>query len=325
MNFVKSLLAKPLLKSRTPPPWLWAFIGAFSVWLATIAFTGGQGATQIIIAALSFAAFSTIVGMGQMFVITLGPGNIDLSIPATLTLAGVVSMKLMDSQEATILLGLTAALTSGILVGSLNFGLIKILKIPPIIATMSSSFLILSTAISYGRGIKVKPPTALAEFAIDKIAGIPIIAILVIILAVIMALILHLTIFGKSIRAIGQNPKAANLAGINVDMMRYGTYVLCAVLASFCGFLLAGFSGGASLNMGNEYLLVSIAVVVIGGSSVSGGISNVTGVWGAAIFLFLLVTMLNTFGLSAGVRLILTGVIIVTVIIFSTNKSSIKN
>jgi ribose transport system permease protein len=66
--------------------------------------------------------------------------------------------------------------------------------------------------------------------------------------------------------------------------------------------------------MGEEYLLASIAVVVIGGTSVAGGRANVPGIWGAALFLYLLVTMLNTFGVSAGVRLVLTGLIIIGMI-----------
>ncbi|NNG03958.1 MAG: ABC transporter permease, partial [Inquilinus sp.] len=59
-------------------PWIWAYGAALLVWLATIVFTGGQGAGQMLTAAFSFAAFSVIVGIGQMHVITLGPGNVDL-------------------------------------------------------------------------------------------------------------------------------------------------------------------------------------------------------------------------------------------------------
>jgi ribose transport system permease protein len=66
--------------------------------------------------------------------------------------------------------------------------------------------------------------------------------------------------------------------------------------------------------MGAEYLLGSIAVVVIGGTSVAGGRASVPGIWGAALFMFLLVTMLNTFGASAGIRLVATGLIIIAVI-----------
>jgi ribose transport system permease protein len=72
--------------------------------------------------------------------------------------------------------------------------------------------------------------------------------------------------------------------------------------------------------MGTEYMLMSIAVVVIGGSSIAGGNSNVPGMWGAALFMFLIVSMLNSYGLGAGVRLILTGLIIVTVVSFASKK-----
>ncbi len=80
------------------------------MWLITITYTGGQGAGAILTAALSFATFTIIVGLGQMMVITTGPGNVDLSIPATITLSGVVAMKVMDEQSARLLLGIAAAL-----------------------------------------------------------------------------------------------------------------------------------------------------------------------------------------------------------------------
>ena len=302
-------------------PWIWAYGAALLVWLATIVFTGGQGAGQMLTAAFSFAAFSVIVGIGQMHVITLGPGNVDLSIPATMTLAGAVSMKIMATEDSMIAVGLLVALGCGAAVGMFNYGLIRLLRIPPIIATLSSSFLVQSTAIAYGRGIKIKPPPALADFTTWQIAGGPVLAVCVIVLAGVMAVLLHRSVYGRSVIAIGQNPRAAMLAGLSVGLVRFATYVMCAVFAGLCGFVLSGFSGGASLNMGAEYLLASIAVVVIGGTSVAGGQSNVSGLWGAALFLFLLVTMLNTFGVGAGIRLVLTGVIIVAVITLAGGKS----
>lgn len=301
-------------QSLSTKPWIWAFLGAALVWIATILFTGGTGAGEILSAALAFATFSVIVGIGQMYVITLGPGNVDLSIPATMTFAGVVSMKVMDSQDLLLLPGLLLALACGLLVGLFNYSLIRLLRIPPIIATLSSSFLVQSCAIAYGRGLKIKPPPLLADFTTAKIAGVPVLALCVIALAIVMSVVLHRTVFGRSVLAIGQNARAAELAGVKVDFIRLATYVQSAILAGLCGYLLSGFSGGASLNMGAEYLLASIAVVVIGGTSVAGGFANLPGIWGAALFMFLLVTMLNTFGLSAGIRLLLTGLIIVGVI-----------
>ena len=112
----------------------------------------------------------------------------------------------------------------------------------------------------------------------------------------------------------GQNIRAARLAGIKVEPVRFATYALCGTLGGLDGTLLAGYFRGANVDIGNEDLLASIAVVVIGGTSVSGGKANLPGVGGGPLFLVLLLTMLNTFGVSAGVRLLLTGLIIVALI-----------
>jgi ribose transport system permease protein len=295
-------------------PWIWSYVATLAVWLAMIVFTRGQGAGEVITAALSFATFSVLVGVGQMFVITLGPGNVDLSIPATMTLAGTVGMKLMDNQDPRIAIGFVAALLVGAAVGVVNYGLIRLLRIPPIIATLSSSFVFLSTAIWYNRGLRIKPPPAFASFATADLLGLPVLALLAILLTIAMHVVLNRTVYGRSVIGIGQNPRAARFSGIRVDFTRFATYVLCSTLAGLCGCLFSGFSGGAALNMGEEYLLASIAVVVIGGTSVAGGFANLPGLWGASMFLFLLVAMLNTYGFGAGIRMVLTGFIIVVVI-----------
>jgi ribose transport system permease protein len=234
------------LKDET---WIWSFIASILVWLLTIAYTGGQGAGAILTAALSFATFSIIVGLGQMLVISSGPGNVDLSIPATITLAGVVAMKVMDTETSRILIGIVTALGAALLVGLLNYALIRLLRIPPIIATLSTSFLVLSTAISYGRGIRIKPPAPLAELATARIVGIPIVTIFVLGLSIAIAQVLLRTSYGRSLLATGQNARAARLAGLDVDRTRLLTYVTSAMLAGLAGILLSGFSGGAALNM----------------------------------------------------------------------------
>lgn len=306
MSAIRTLFAKP---------WIWSFIAAAGVWLVTIVFTGGASAAGLTQAALTFAAFSIIVGIGQMFVITLGPGNVDLSIPATMTLAGTVALKIMDTSDALILIGLLVALMVGLVIGIANYALIKLLRIPPIIATLSSSFIIQSVAISYNRGIRIKPPPALADFTTSSSLGVPNMAYLALAVSVLAWIALEKGIYGRRVSAVGQNMRAARMAGVPVDGVRATTYIACAILAALAGFLLSCFSGGAALNMGTEYLLTSIAVVVIGGTAVAGGFANVPGIWGASLFLFLVVSMLNTYGASAGIRLLLTGMIIIGVIV----------
>ena len=89
----------PDMRRLLAQPWLWAWLAAIATWLVTGIVTGGMGAGEVLTAAFTFATFSVIVALGQMFVVTLGPGNVDLSIPATITLAGAVAIKVMDTQD----------------------------------------------------------------------------------------------------------------------------------------------------------------------------------------------------------------------------------
>jgi ribose transport system permease protein len=305
-------------------PWIWSFAATVIVWAVTILFTGGASTIGLTQAALTFAAFSVIVGIGQMFVITLGPGNIDLSVPSTMTLSGTLALKLMDVQDGMIFVGLLLSIVVGVLVGIGNYALIKLLRIPPIIATLSMSFVVQSTAIWANRGLRIKPPDTLAQFTTSSLVGVPNIALVALLLSLVAWVLLEKSIYGRWISAIGQSTFAARMTGIPVDGTRFITYVLCAVLASVAGYLLASFSGGAALNMGAEYLLMSIAVVVIGGTAVAGGNSNIPGIWGASLFMFLVVSMLNTYGFGAGFRLILTGLIIIAVILAAGGRQSTR-
>jgi ribose transport system permease protein len=305
-------------------PWIWSYFGALLVWLAAIAFTHGYGAGGMLTAGLALAVFSVITGVAQMFVITLGPGNVDLSLPANIGLASAVAMKVMDGSDSMIAAGLFAALVSGIGVGIANYLLIWLLRIPPIIATLSASFILQSVGISYGRGLQIKPPPGFAEFTTAQFGGIPLLAIGTAIFTTGIAILLHRTIYGRSVLAIGQNARAAWLAGVAVERIRCATYILSGALGGICGALLAGYFRGSSLEIGDEYLLASIALVVIGGTSVSGGKANVPGLWGAGLFLVLLLTMLNTFGVSAGIRFVVTGLVIIVVIIAAGGQKSAK-
>jgi ribose transport system permease protein len=304
--------------------WIWSYLGALLVWLAAIAFTHGYGAGGMLTAGLALAVFSVITGVAQMFVITLGPGNVDLSLPANIGLASAVAMKVMDGSDSMTALGLLAALLSGLGVGFGNYLLIWLLRIPPIIATLSASFIIQSVGISYGRGLQIKPPPGFADFTTSQIVGIPWLAIGTFILTILFGILLHRTIFGRSVLAIGQNPRAAWLAGIKVERTRCLTYVLSGALGGICGALLAGYFRGSSLEIGDEYLLASIALVVIGGTSVMGGKANLAGLWGAGLFLVLLLTMLNTFGVSAGIRYIVTGLVIIGVIVAAGGEKQVR-
>jgi ribose transport system permease protein len=301
------------LSSRlNSPRWLWSYIAAGAAWVAII-LVGGN-ASEAASTALAFAAFTTIASIGQMLVMTVGGGSVDLSIPSAMTLGAVLSMKVMGGESHLIPMGFAAALLSGGVIGLANAMLVRWLRVPPLIATLGSSLVVLSIAIAIGHAIKGSPPAALAEAVQMKAIGFPVVSVIAAVLAILIGVGLERTPLGRTLCATGQNDRAATLAGLPVWSARLAAYILSGALAGFAGALLAAYSGGSSLDLGSGYLLLSIAVVVIGGTKAAGGEPAVAGVVGASLFMFLLVSFLNTVNTGAGVRILLTGLVIIAVV-----------
>ncbi|HSF91908.1 MAG TPA: ABC transporter permease, partial [Paracoccaceae bacterium] len=118
-----------MIKSLLSRPWIWSWLAAAAAFMLVMLLTQGRGASELAYAALSFGAFAAIVGLGQMLVITLGPGNVDLSIPATMTLAATLALKAMGSEPGTAALGLAVAVGVGVAAGAANFALIYLLRL----------------------------------------------------------------------------------------------------------------------------------------------------------------------------------------------------
>ncbi len=295
-------------------PWIWAYLGALIVWLLTVAAVQGRGGFETLAVAVQFATFFVIVGIGQMLVIAAGPGNIDLSIPGVMTLAGYVAMGVMNGSNAALLPGLLTGIAVGLATGIANVVLIQALAIPPMIGTLAAGFVVQSMAIVYSSGSTAKPAPALADFTTLQVSRVPVIALVFIAVTIAVAQVLRRSTFGRSVLAVGQSPRAAYLAGLKVAWTLAGVYLISAMLSGLAGTLLAAYSGGASLDMGEAYLLMSIAVVVLGGTSVAGGQASAAGLWGAATLLDLIVTMLDVMRVGAGLRYVVTGLIIIAVL-----------
>jgi ribose transport system permease protein len=301
-------------KLGAPPPWTYGFIVAFAMWLSTIAYSGVGSAGATLYAALAFGSLTVVVGAGQMLVIASGSGNIDLSVSSVLTLAAYVSMVVMDERDGALALGLGAALAVGAAAGALNYLTILVLRLPPIIATLAWSFVFQSAAFNLGGEATLKPPPLLSDFSSARIEGVQIMPVAVMALTAVAAFVLAHTVWGRRLLAVGQSEIAAQLAGISVTRVRLVAYVGCGMAAALTGFLLSGFTGGAALNMGDAYLMESIAVVILGGASVAGGRANAIGLWGAALFFNLMGTMLNTFQVHAGARFVLMGALTILIV-----------
>ena len=222
-------------------PWLGSCVAAALAWAVTASNAHGQGSGALLTVALSFSAFTILVSLGQMLVISVGPGNADLSIPGAIALSGAVAMIVMNGADAMIVPGVLAAVAVGMAVGVANFALIRVLRIPPIIATLAASLIVMSIAINVGRGLKIKPPPLFADLTTLRMLGVPLVALVALGASLVIALMLQRTLLGRSIEAVGQSERVARLAGIAVQRTRFLVYVICAGLAGLTGALIAGF------------------------------------------------------------------------------------
>ncbi|TCL03154.1 ABC transporter permease [Sodalis ligni] len=302
-------------------PWLWAFIGAVLVWFSSMMMSRGQGGMGMLLISLQFATFYVLVALGQMLVISCGSGNIDLSIPGVMTLAAYIGLGTAHSTNGAIPVAILAVIGVGVGCGVFNLLLIQALKIPPMIATLASAFVTQSLAIAYSRGASPIPPPLLTEWAGARWFHVPLLAVAVMVLAAVIALWLKRSLMGRTLLATGQNIRAAVLTDLPVKRALITAYLASTLFASLAGLLLASFVGGATLDLGQDYQLMSIACVILGGTAVSGGYATPLGVWFSALLLVLTVSMLNIMQVSPGTRYLVTGLIIVTVLAVARKKA----
>ncbi|WP_119696542.1 ABC transporter permease [Microbacterium halotolerans] len=298
----------------TWPAWTWSALGVIVVWASILVLNPGP-LFDPLSQALTLAPFLALVSVGQMLVITLGPGNIDVSVGAIISMAAYVSVAI--GSESGIVLGLVAAVASGLAAALISVVAILVLRVPPIIATLATSLIIASVVLVLADANRGGSIAGLREFINVRVLGVPTIALVVLGATLIVAFLLRRTMFGRSVIAIGQSDKAASKAGIRVKLVSGSVYLLSGAVAGLTGGILAALIAPSTV-LGTSYMLDSIAVVVIGGTLIAGGRPVVTGVWTGALFFVMLSGLLNLAGWSLGQQNVLKGLLVVLVVIVSS-------
>jgi ribose transport system permease protein len=299
------------LVSRRRLSWGWSYLGAVAMWLV-VTIGVGRGGTGTLVEAAMVGSFYFVAGSGQMFVIALGNGNVDLSIPYTMTVSGVVAVDVMNGTNVGMVPGLLLGLAVGLAVGMINVFVVRVIRVEPIIGTLAVGFILESVAVRLTNAIfPPQPSPDLTSFTVMKVVGVPVMPVVFVAAAVLLALVSGRSLFGWGVTGYGQRAEAAILAKLPVRLAIAGAYLLSGLFAGLAGVLFAAYSGGASLDASAPFLLGSIAVVVLGGSSIAGGEMSFAGVWGGALFLTLISTAVTALGLSASWQDIVEGFVIV--------------
>ncbi len=294
--------------------WVWSAIAVVIVWFILSLVTNRFSLSSLSGIILS-ASFLTLISLGQMFVVSTGRGNIDLSIPATLTLSAFIALLVIRGEDANLIVGLPLVVALGFAIGAINAFLVVIIGIPAIIATLSSGFVLATAALLANRaipGFAVSP--TLRYVATAKLAGVPVMALIALAAVTLSAIVLRYSVYGQHLSATGQNRDAARLAGVRVGRIEASAFFISSILASLTGILLGAQVGGAFLEMGQAYLLQSIATVVIGGTLIFGGSSTALGTMFASVLLILMVTTMQIMSLPLGTQSMVQGIVVILVL-----------
>ncbi|HIE4391583.1 TPA: ABC transporter permease [Serratia liquefaciens] len=290
------------LSLQTAQPWrhqLFEFLYKWGMLLTVVALIALFGIASDnfldpnnIINILRSIAIVTVIAIGVS--ISLSVGGFDLSVGSTASLANalVVSLFVWYGFGTTGAIVLTLLICT--LVGLFNAFLIVVLKIPDMLATLASLFVIQGVAMTYSYGGSITqnmvlPNGDMAEGLIPEVFSslgqVPVIVLIMLSVTVVVQLFLSLTKHGRRMYAIGGNPEAARLSGIRTVRYRVAAYVISALLASLGGILLASRIGSSQVNAGGGYLMDAVAAAYIGFSLAGSGKPNALGTLVGAVIL----------------------------------------
>ncbi|WP_346908987.1 ABC transporter permease [Faecalicatena orotica] len=267
---------------------------------------------------------NAIISCAMLMAILLG--EIDISVGSTVGLAGVVSASLITDFGMPVGVAVLVSLLVGVVIGIINGVSIAYFKVPAFIATLATQCIGrgLTQVISGGISIRVRND-AFSNIAMTNIGGVSVIIIYAVIFLLITWLLLNKTKFGYYIYAIGGNRQAAEYSGINVKLFNALPYVFSGIACAFCGILWTARLGSAAAMLGNGFELDAISAVVIGGTSMSGGVGTVGGTVLGILIIGVLQNGLNLMGVNSFWQYVCKGIIILLAVIIDVIRKSKEN
>src|SRR3984885_13630699 len=262
------------------------------------------------LAIIPLAAFLGIAAIGETLV--LMARGIDLSIPAVVTLSSTIVLGFSAGQDDAILWATVAALFFATLVGLINGLLVAVFELNALIVTLAVGAITTGATLWYREALpqESRVPPGMAAWGDARFLGINVSVWVVAALAVLLDVVLRKTTIGRRFSAVGANPRAAWIAGINIAAYQTAAFAAAAFLYGVAGILVSAFIRNPTLKVGEPYLLAPIAAAVLGGTAMSGGIGSMIAVAGAALFLTQLGQMLQMLGLSSALQFVIEGLAI---------------
>lgn len=276
--------------------------------LLSPAFLTGRNVVNI----LRQMSIITIIAFGSTIVIVAG--MIDLSPGSVAALSGVMGTSAYVA-TGSIPLGLAAGVLTGGITGLVNGFLVTGFRLPPFIVTLAMMTGARGLALLYTGG---KPIINIGDFTVlgqGDLLGVPVPILIMVILLALMLLLVKRTRYGRYLYAIGGNESAAIASGVNVKGVKTVTFILAGCLTGLAGVILMSRINSGQPSSGVNFELDAITTVVIGGTSLSGGIGTITGTLIGGMIVGILNNILNLTNVSPYWQQIVKGAVIVLAVI----------
>ncbi|MEO5325065.1 L-arabinose ABC transporter permease AraH [Mesorhizobium sp. CC13] len=261
-----------------------------------------------------------IVACTMMF--CLAARDFDLSVGSIVAFAGMVAV-MASNATGSIMVGILAALLCGAVVGLVNGVVIAKFRINALITTLATMQIVRGLALisSDGRAVGINDPN-FYQLALSKLFGVPTPIWVLLVLFAVFGFVLNRTVFGKNTLAIGGNPEASRLAGVNVDRTRIWIFTLQGVVCAIAGILLASriTSGQPNAAIGLELSVISACV--LGGVSLAGGRAAIAGVIVGVMIMGIAENVMNLLNIPAFYQYIVRGVILLLAVLLDNLRSS---
>ena len=254
-----------------------------------------------------------ILAVGMSFVILTG--GIDLSVGATMALAGTLSAGLIVNSGLPAPIALLAGIALAVVIGLLNGALVAWGRMPAIIVTLATMGMARGVGLIYSGGYPISGlPGWIAWFGVGRIGILPAPVILMLLVYALAWVLLQRTPFGRHVYAIGGNEMAARLSGVKTARIKLAVYAISGLTSGLAAIILTGRLMSGQPNAGVGFELDAIAAVVLGGTAIAGGRGLVIGTLIGAVLLGILNNGLNLMGINPYLQDIIRGFIILLAI-----------
>lgn len=265
---------------------------------------------------VELSTFCIVVAAGQFIVILVG--GLDISVPGVMTFSAVLLTALSMGSNQKAVWVIPVVLLFGLAVGAVNGLGVVYGEVTPVVMTLAMNVILGGAVLVYTDGTpKGRSPEILETLTKESVAGIPLIALFLIVFVAATTLLFSRTIWGREIYHVGSNAVVAFLSGIPANRRIIGAYSISGGMAALGGMLLTGYSGQSYLTLGDPYLLLSVAAVILGGVSITGGKGSYVGVVGGALVLVTIGILLAGTSLPQSLRQIVYALVIIAAVLLS--------